>query len=294
MNTLRGRWHALYDAIPGKPRLMNALRSRVRLPERVYRHLHFRGVFEVEVGGRHLRLVHHGHQVENSIFWSGLTGDWEGASLALWTRLCANARVVFDVGANTGVYALVAKTLAPDAQVYAFEPVTRVFQKLVENCRLNDFDIVCEELALSDHDGTATIFDTAADHTYSVTVNRNMLPAGVEAVETTIPIATLDGYLARKGIASIDLMKIDVETHEAELLAGFREHLPRMRPTMLIEVLSDELGRRVEEAVGGLGYLYYAIDERSGPQRRRSIRRGPGMNFLLCMPQVAQGLDLDR
>ena len=42
-------------------------------------------------------------------------------------------------------------------------------------------------------------------------------------------------------ITKIDLLKIDVETHEPEVLEGYTKYIHLHKPTMLIEILNDEL-----------------------------------------------------
>src|SRR6185369_1528373 len=102
----------LYRAIPLKQPAFELVRRAVRLPEPLYRHLHFEGVIEVPVGGRSFRMRHHGTQIENEVFWSGLFGRWEGASLRAWVAAARSARAILDVGANTGLYALAAGATA--------------------------------------------------------------------------------------------------------------------------------------------------------------------------------------
>ena len=71
-------------------------------------------------------MRHYGFQLENEIFWSGLTNGWEKISTRLWIELSKNSKVIFDIGANTGIYSLVSKSINPTSQVFAFEPVKRV------------------------------------------------------------------------------------------------------------------------------------------------------------------------
>jgi precorrin-6B methylase 2 len=53
--------------------------------------------------------------------------------LRLWVSFAATSSLILDVGANTGVNALAAKSTNPQADVYAFEPVAPIFAKLSEN-----------------------------------------------------------------------------------------------------------------------------------------------------------------
>jgi len=140
----------IYRTVPFKRELYTLIRPVFSPPKRVYQHLHFEGPIRVEVEpGKSFTMMHHGFEVENDIFWAGLFGGWEKTSLRLWHQLCAEADVILDVGANTGVYALLSKTTNPHAKVFAFEPVERIFSKLAANVELNGYDITCIKKAAS-------------------------------------------------------------------------------------------------------------------------------------------------
>jgi FkbM family methyltransferase len=180
----------------------------------------------------------------------------------------------------------------PNAKVYAFEPVNRVYKKLEENIKLNKFNIQAIEKAVSNFNGTATIFDTPTEHIYSVTVNKNLNTENANVIETTIQTITLNSFVKEMNLEKIDLIKIDVETHEAEVLDGFNEYLEKFQPTLLIEILNDEVGLRVSECVKNINYLFFNIDERGGIRRVDSITKSDYYNYLLCSKEIALKLGL--
>ena len=206
--------------------------------------------------------------------------------------MCETSDVILDIGANTGVYSLIAKAMKPSSKVYAFEPVKRVFSKLQENILLNSYDITALEKAVSNADGIATIYDTDAEHTYSVTVNENFVEANSKAIETTIETCTLNSFIKQNNIAKIDLIKIDVETHEAEVLEGFGKHLSDYKPTLLIEVLNDEVGEKINKLVQGLDYLFFNINENGGIRQVEKITKSDYFNYLLCNKKRATELGI--
>ncbi len=258
--------------------------------ERIYQHLHFHGDINVKIDESHsFNIRHYGFQLENILFWEGLSDGWEKVSVSIWVKLVGNSDVIFDIGANTGVYSLVAKALNPDVQVFAFEPVKRVFEKLEFNNKLNGYDINCYESAASDTDGTATIYDTPTDHTYSVTVGKNLNSSDTAVIPTTIETVRLDTMIERLKLTKLDLIKIDVETHEAEVIAGLGKYLEEFKPTMLIEILDDTVGQNVEALVSGKGYVYFNLDEKLGTIRRvEHITKSDYYNYLLCNEEVAK------
>src|SRR5260221_2284824 len=283
----------IYRIIPFKKQVYLAIR-RVWTPrETIYKHLHFNGVFKVKVDDRAgLEITHHGYQIEKEISWKGLTGGWKKTSMAIWIALCKKSDVIFDIGANTGIYSLVAKSIHPEAEVYAFEPVNRVYSKLVDNNRLNGYNIVCHELAASNLDGTALIYDTNDDHILSVTLNKNLHSAETIVIPTEVNTIKLSSIIEKNKMRGIDLIKIDVESHEPEVLEGLEPYLSRDKPALLIEVLTEDIGKQIEEIVDGKNYLYFNIDENGGIRKTDSILKSDYYNYLLCQPAIAYSLGL--
>jgi FkbM family methyltransferase len=284
----------IYNAVPFKRELFKALKTVWHPQEEVYRHLHFKGVFEVAAGpARSFKMKHHGYLIENEVFWDGLEQGHEKVSYDIWKKLVRDSGVILDIGANTGIYSLIANSLNSSARIYAFEPVKRVFEKLEENRALNNFDFLPVEEGLSNYDGDAVIFDMNTEHTYSVTVNKNMNAADTETIETTIKVERLDTFIERMGIDRIDLMKIDVETHEPEVLEGMGKYLEEFSPAILIEILTDEVGEAVEKLVRNNGYFYFNINDRGGTLKRvEHIGKSDQWNYLLCSPATAKDLGL--
>jgi FkbM family methyltransferase len=229
--------------------------------------------------------------VENDIFWKGLTGRWEKRSIEIWMKLSEKAMVILDIGANTGVYSLISKSLNPDSRVIAFEPVERIFNKLERNFQLNNFSIESMLMAISDHNGQAIFYDTYGKHPYSATLenfsqNSNYKPVNVE-------ITTIDRLIMEKKLEKVDLIKIDVEHHEPEVIKGFSS-ICKYQPSILIEVLPDDIGKRVQQEIENYGgsYLYFDIDEENGIHKVENIRKSSGMNYLLCTESTAKEMQL--
>lgn len=284
----------IYESVPFKKALFTGLR-RLPIPERVYKHLHFKGVIEVKVSGtERFRMRHHGYVIENELFWRGMQG-WEKISLELWVRLCRRSSVIFDIGANTGVYSLIANAVNKKATIIAVEPVARVFVKLEDNLQLNNAQVKTLMVAVSDHEGMATLYEeTQKEHVLSTSLDPNYLRNidGIQRIQ--VPVRTVAVIAQEMRIERVDLLKIDVEAHEPAVLEGFTDILIRDRPTLLIEVLTEEVAERLERILAGLGYLYYNIDEISWPpQRVEVLHRSAHYNFLICQPEVARAIGIE-
>lgn len=285
---------SIYKLLPFKQELFTVIKSVYQLSEPAYRHLHFKGVFRVKVNDvTSFKIRHYGFKIENTIFWKGLDNCWERESMKVWIKLCEKADVVIDIGANTGVYALIAKAVNIKSKVYAFEPVKRVFDKLEANIKLNGYDIIAIEKATSNTDGSAVIYDTDNEHTYSVAVNKNIAEKGAKVNEVKIETITLDSFVEEYELSKIDLIKIDVETHEPEVIEGFRKYIGQFKPTLLIEILDDQVGKRVEDLIKDLGYLYFNIDEKRSIRKVDRITKSDYYNYLLCTSKIAGELGLN-
>jgi FkbM family methyltransferase len=259
-----------------------ALRELFHPGHSLYQHLHFIGPVKVQVSERASFMInHYGAKIENDLFWAGFGCGWEGAELRLWRELVGSAEFIADVGANTGVYALAAAAVNPRARIVAIEPVSRIYERLAANIALNQFNICALQIAASDADGEAILFDTEGEPGYSASLDASMLE-GYETIRVPVRAACLDGVFAELGWPRVDLLKIDVEKHEPAVLAGMQRHLARDRPTLLIEILNREIGSAISKSLDGNGYRYFAIDEQRGLIETSGVDRSGVRNYLLC------------
>lgn len=284
---------SLYQKLPLKKQIFILIKA-FGTPS-FYKRLHFGGTFRVDVGPRHSFLLrnHNRYGLETEFFWQGIDYAWEPASLAAWIKLCEGAEVILDVGASEGVYSLVAKCLRPSASVVAFEPLPAAFAVLEGNVQLNHYDITCLQLAVSDLNGDAQFFSKGE----GFTTEGSLLNAATGGVTQRVAVKRLDNVIRELGLRRLDLMKLDVEGVEPQALRGMGEYLRLFKPTLLVEVLNDEVGKEVEGLVRDLGYVYFDIndDPRIGPMMMRrvsSIRKSICLNYLLIMPEVASRVGL--
>jgi FkbM family methyltransferase len=181
----------------------------------------------------------------------------------------------------------------PGSKVYAFEPLQQMFKKLSYNNQLNGYDIVCVEKAASDQDGKAIIYETGGDHVAAASLNAETRAYGVLDVETEIDVTTIDSFVSTNNISKIDLIKIDVETHEPSVLAGYRKYLLIHRPDFLIEVLTESVAVKIQDFFKGSGYCYFNIDEINGTLRKtETIEKSDYFNYLVCTKESAAELKL--
>lgn len=273
---------ALYDNIPFKKDLFSLLKKIYAPPEKVYQHLHFKGLIKIHITRqKYFKMIHYGYKLENDLFWTGLNGNWEAQSMKIWTTLCKESKTIFDLGANTGVYSLVAKVINPDSDVHAFEPFGSICEKLNQNNAINDFDININCEAVSNYTGEGTIYSENPDFAYSVTVNKNLWVKDKDPIAIKIKTITLKEYIEKEKIERIDLMKIDVETHEPEVIEGFGEYLYKLQPIILIEVLTDECAHKLSNYFKPELFEFYNIHEKQGITKSDYLTKSTEFNYLI-------------
>jgi len=284
----------IYRSLPLRRQLFDVVRGRLALPRAIYQHLYFEGPFEVAIDEAHrFQMVGYGNALENEIYWGGFGGTWEQMSLKVWVRLCTGAdNLIIDVGANTGIYSLAAAAVAPKAKVVAFEPISRIADRLRINAQLNSFDIEIVEKAVSDQSGMLSIFDTTDGFNYSASLEQPL----ANTVSYPVEVTTIDDFvLGAKGRASVQAVKIDVETHEPAVVRGMRDVLERKRPAILIEILNERIGAEISRMISPFGYRWFHIDEKRGLAETDQLNPigGRNWNHLLCPPDMfaAAGLE---
>lgn len=133
----------------------------------------------------------------------------------------ANLKVIFDVGANVGDWALMVNKIHPKAEIHCFEIVPSTFEELKEQIQ-NNPQIILNKTGLSDHEGSVEIKYFPENSTLSTAVD---YPHSLESVKVNCPVTTGDSYVKRNGIGQIDFLKIDVEGVEHLILKSFEETL---------------------------------------------------------------------
>jgi FkbM family methyltransferase len=159
-----------------------------------------------------------------------------------------------DAGAGIGFFSLLAARLVGEGgAVVAFEPSPVHAASVRANVALNGFaNVEVVETAVSDRPRVAFLEDpSAATATLGDVASRRSI--AVDAV-------SLDDFLAaREGLVP-DLVKVDVEGHEAAVLRGMSETLSRTRPRVVLELHGDTT------VLGALAAARYGWRPLGGPR----------------------------
>lgn len=187
--------------------------------------------------------------------------DYE-SELAYLDRALSPGKTFVDVGANLGIYALVAsRIVGPAGRVIAFEPSLQSFSALQRNIALNDFtNLQAFPAAVSDKTGRAFLYHGPDPGQNSLGRDPHLEPKAEEVVTQS-----LDQVLAQAAVGRVHVIKMDVEGAEELVLRGATRAITSDRPAIIFEInqeASARLGLSPHGAthmLARLGYEFFKV-----------------------------------
>ena len=237
------------------------------VPNRIYKHLYFKGIFHMRYKGRKLgKFMHSGTIVENDVYWRGLDRGHEPLSMCLWIEIVKKMqpKLILDIGANTGLYGVVAKSVNQNSSVHFFEPAPAAQGSISTSLRANHIydGVWVHEVFLSDEtDPRKKLFvNSPLDFSY-VYEGRQGNTDEISIEREVWKLADLFNSKHQElRNESIDLAKIDIEGHEFRALKGFENYLSK-NTIFLIEVLDDSAANSLCNFFSSSDYSFVNIDD---------------------------------
>lgn len=133
-------------------------------------------------------------------------------------RIKSSKPVIFDVGANQGQTVVKLKKIFPSSSIHAFEPSPGTFSKLkdntagLENAFLWNYGVGSSE-------GKLNLNENQCDDMSSF-LELGEKGWGKVEKQVSVDVVTLDRFLEKHQIETIDLLKIDTQGFELEVLKG--------------------------------------------------------------------------
>lgn len=218
-------------------------------------------------------------------YWGHDAGDLR----FLW-RVLRKGMTFIDIGANRGVYSVVAANkLGSSGTVIAFEPSPREHHRLWLHFRWNGMaNARAERLALGAASGPFTFFEVASGDT-----SRNGFrppTSGDPLNEITVESTTLDLYAKQHNLSRIDVIKLDVEGGERDVLCGASGTIASFRPIFICEVLdsaTDPWGypaRDIVAALEGRDYRWFDVNPDGSLTPHAIQREYPAIENYVAIP----------
>ena len=269
---------------PGNKRLVAYVVARQL---REFKEHHGNDRFTLEEG---LSIAHHNHN-ETAYLYHEI---FEKKSYLRHGVSLTGANCVFDVGANIGMFTLFAAREAPQARLYAFEPLRPLCETLRRNGRFIGERVKVFEHGLGSSEqaaqftyyprytmmsGLSVYADAAGEQEVIGQYLRNEQAAGVagagqllaqagellagrfEGEQHECRLRRLSEVMREEGVEWIDLLKVDVQRAEWEVLCGIDEQDWQKIGQVVLEVHDEQGGSgRVAEVLALLRQQGYAAE----------------------------------
>lgn len=185
-----------------------------------------------------------------------------------------------DIGANVGVYTLLAASKIRSGYIYSFEALSKNYTRLQENLQINQFEQVkTYELAVSNQTGSVALNLAEGDSKPFIT---STITNNTIAVSTD----TLDNLLQNQPIANLTLAKMDIEGAELLALKGAVSLLKKQCPQVWILEINDSVnnfGHQKQDLVNFLnsyGYNLYGYSADTNQVFPITLEQQQGNNVL--------------
>jgi len=172
-------------------------------------------------------------------------------------KICPRRGVAIDVGANIGVYSYKMAKLFPE--VYCFEINPDLTGPLAA---FGSERISVIAKGLSAAAGKLTLHIPVVNRiplTGWASLEPGNCPDTDEHIEKSVEVATLDSY----NLSDVSLIKIDVEGHELQVLAGAERTVKKYRPVVIAEV-KEKNRPAVKQFFARFNYRQRTLDDLVG------------------------------
>lgn len=185
---------------------------------------------------------------------------YEPASQKLLADLLSEGGVFLDVGANIGIFSLLAASLHSRVQVFSFEPDPQALSCLKRSVVENKLERICVVAkGVSDRSGDGTIFFDQRNHGGHSMILESIAAEGrSEQHRAQIELITLDSFVGQNDLPAVDVIKIDVQEHESAVLRGSFEIVKKFQPIVIVEC-NVSTGEDVFNFFKELNYSAYNI-----------------------------------
>ena len=174
-------------------------------------------------------------------------------------------RTVIDVGAHTGEFARMIKTILPEAAIYSFEPLKREFESLRQQMQ-NGAGFMAFNCAVGDRNETVEIHRSSYAQSSSLLpmaqLHKQAFPVSADHTIEMVEAKRLDDVLRDFELKPEILIKIDVQGYEDKVIAGAAETIDNAR-AIIVEVSFRELYEgqplfeTIFEMLSGKGFRYF-------------------------------------
>jgi FkbM family methyltransferase len=223
------------------------------------------------------------------IFWEGL---YEYEFVWIFEKLIHKCNGFLDIGANTGLFSLVASKNSLNTVSLAFEPSpdAHMFLKKNTHCNTISENVKIYELAVSNKE-TVLEFYKVHNPKYPDVPNlsgaASLVYAHTEHEKISVTTIRLDNFLKKNHPELvIDFVKIDAEGAEADIIQGMLETIETYKPIITCEILLNDIGQSIQDLLKSKGYNFYLPVSKDQLLKTDTIQyeKNADIRNIFCVP----------
>lgn len=173
----------------------------------------------------------------------------ETAVIAMLPEIIESDSVVYDLGANIGLYSRRFLDIAKNGYVYCFEPNPVAMHYLAHNLTLmGASNYLIMPLAISDHSGTIDLVLNPDNHTLGTSFFQK------RGIRIHVSAISLDEAIERYGLRAPTVVKMDIEGGEVVAIKGMLKTLANYRPKVIFELHGREAAQDTLKHVEGYSW----------------------------------------
>jgi FkbM family methyltransferase len=190
-----------------------------------------------------------------------------------------NIRTILDIGANDGHYTASMRERFPEAHVFAFEPLSECYTRLVASTH-GDSHVTTLNYALGEQNETATIHKSSFHPSSSLLsmapAHKELYPKSAGSTLETITVRRLDDVPELTHITCPMLVKMDVQGFEDRVILGGGRTIAQASVVVVETAYSalyegQPLFADIHNHLTNLGLVYYGAVERHFDKKGRPL-----------------------
>lgn len=223
-------------------------------------------------------------------FWEGL---YEYEFMWIFEKIIAQCRGFLDIGANTGLFSLVAARSNPDCTVLAFEPSPDAYLYLEKNIQSNVLSkqIIPQSFAVSDREETLEFYkvhNPKYPDVPNLSGAASLVFMSSTSKKISVQTVNIDNFITKNYPDFIvDFVKIDAEGAEGHIIQGMIKTIQKDKPIITCEILLNDIGQNIQNILKNEGYQFYLPVSKNALHRIETIQYEKSVDIrnVFCVPK---------
>lgn len=222
-------------------------------------------------------------------FWEGL---YEYEFVWIFEKLIPKCKGFLDIGANTGLFSLIASKNNLNTVSLAFEPSPDAYSFLEKNISVNKVNehIKAYKFAVSNTEETLEFYkvhNPKYPDIPNLSGAASLVYANAEHKKISVQTICMDTFLEKNHPKLIiDFVKIDAEGAEADIIQGMLQTIEKYKPIITCEILLNDIGQNIQELLKSKGYSFYLPVSREKLLKTDTIQyqKNADIRNVFCVP----------